>query len=122
MACCGRNASSAAASMQRTAEGGAVLSIAGLTAAEPVLLGDPDGTLYRVQVMRMGIHAMLRAGQAAWVGGSGVAPLLDDESLMDLAGRTLAQRVWRVGTHNYLDYQQALDASAATGLQIVEVN
>ena len=118
---CGGGGSVGTASMQRSADGSVISSTAGLTARDPVILGDPNGTLLRVQVMRSGIHALLRSNQAAWVSGSDVQGLIDDESLMDLAGRTLAQRVWRVGTFNYLDYQQAQDASTATGLPIVEV-
>lgn len=75
-------------------------------------------TPIRVRVVRA-THG-LRAGQAAWVAGSGVQKMIDNGTFVLIGEREQRQRLYRVGTRNY-GFDDARRISKATGQPMVEV-
>lgn len=93
----------------------------GFTAATAILVGDDNAFTRRVKVYTSQPALGLRSSQTAWVKGTGVQALIDGGAFIDIGNRNLLGRAWRVGEFDYLNYADAQDAHAATGLPIVEI-
>lgn len=113
-----RSASSIAAAQAARSVGEASLS-PGLSPANPYLLGDADESLLRVRVFRT--TGNLRAGQAAWVTGTGVAALVTSGDLIDISKTTQARRLWKVGKYTYTNEIEAQKVASVLGQTAVEI-
>lgn len=91
----------------------------GASPSSPMLLGDEGGLILRVRASR--VMDGMRTNHHYYVTGTGVQPLLDDGSLVDISGITQAGRAFKVGKFTYYDRSKAERASAATGLPMIEV-
>lgn len=91
----------------------------GYAPESPYLIGAEDATLLRVRVLRQ--SGSLRIGQAAWVTGDGVQPLIADGAFADITSTAQRSRMWRVGQFTYTDYTEAVRVAEATGQTVIEV-
>lgn len=63
----------------------------------------------------------LRAGQKAWVAGTGVQELIDNGTLVEVGAVQQRGRLWRVGQRNYANKRDAERVAKALGLPVIEV-
>lgn len=92
----------------------------GFSQSEPYTIGEEDDTLLRVRVAQP-VCDELSVGQAAWVTGDGVDPLLEEGALIDITGRLQAGRLFLVGEYSYTSLSDATRASEALGQPVIEV-
>lgn len=93
----------------------------GLHPSNPVELGDSgeDDEPRRVRVAK---HlGTLRAGQAAWVKGSGVDAAIESGELLDITKTAQRRRLWRVGRYTYTDEAKARRVAKTLGQEAIEV-
>jgi hypothetical protein len=95
-------------------------SPAGYSADNPVIIGGAsDDAARRVRVASP--VGNLRVQQAAWVAGTGVQPLLEDGTFVEIGSTPQKRRLWKVGVASFTDEGEANAAAAALGLVAVEV-
>lgn len=82
-------------------------------------LGDSDGVIRRVRVVKAGDG--LRPNAAVWVTGTRVETLLAAGSVVDITRTQQRARQWKVGPYTYSDKGEANRVGALKGITPIEV-
>lgn len=107
-------------SQHAAAQRAAVQLPAGYSADNPVVIGGTSEDAAR-RVRVVSAVGSLRVQQAAWVAGTGVQPLLEDGTFVEIGATPQKRRLWKVGGFKFTDEGEANDAADKLGLTAVEI-